>query len=564
MRKFLPVFVLICFTYKQSTAQLSLDHILDSGVLITGGINSIAYYNAVSDGKGGAIILYQKNTNLDTIFAQRISSDGKLMWGTTLNPKIAATKNNTSNSSAFLIDVISDTKGGIFFSYMEEGIDQNSNLLFESYIQHIDSNGTNLIANNGVKIIPKNYSVKYAMIVSDGGSGVIATWEEQLYDYEKSRNSNSEIFAQKYNSLGVPQWVNGGVQVCSGNGLRMAPVISSDGNNGAVIVFEDSRNCIPADSLYNTDIYAQRIDNNGNLKWTANGLPVSLKAGNQSPWEVFMQPNKNNFSISYSTYVTSPRYYDTDINVQQLNINGMRTWSANGIRLDTLLDDGNFEKLKIKSDGKGGVVAFWGKYKYVSNDVYDYSLIQRIDSATGNLLWPSSKINLINDPKEYSFANDLISDAAGNLIFSVLPYNDTAGYSRLQKINTSGTAQWGPGGKDYWFVADMLVPQADGSIIAISNEITTSDGTLDYSNIAAYKIDSNGVPVWRTAPFKTLMDGDWNDPSIWEAGVVPAENSNVVVANNILISADVVCNSLKISPGGKVTVANGIHLTVLH
>lgn len=563
MRKIVLVVIILCANYIQSKAQLSLDHILDSGVLITGGVNTIAGYQSVSDGKGGAIILFAKQINQDTIFMQHISSNGELLWGTSINPNIAAIKNNPANYSVTPVSVISDNKGGVFFTYIESGdLDQNSDEFFESYIQHIDSNGTFLMGVHGVKVAIKNYYAKYATIISDGASGVIAAWLEQAWNPKKSRFQSSEIYLQKYSSTGVPQWPNGGVQVCNAAGLRRNPAITMDGNKGVVIAFEDSRNCTPVDSFYNTDVYAQRLDSNGNLKWSASGLPVSLKPGNQSPWEAITQPGNYNFSISFST---SDNYYNnTNINVQQLSQNGVRAWAANGVQLDTLLADGDFQNFKIKSDGKGGVVAFWGKYNRVPNDVNEYSFIQRIDSASGNLLWPSTKINLLNDPNGYSYGNDLVSDMAGNLIFSVWPYNDTTDYSRVQKVDFTGNPQWGTGGKNYWFVADQLVPQPDGSFIALSNERTTYDGTYDYSNIAAYKIDINGIPVWRTSSFKTIMDGDWNDPAIWETGFVPTEYTNVMITTNVLISSDVVCNSLKVSPGFNVTLVNGAHLTVLH
>lgn len=567
MKRTLLFLIVLCFSYKLSIAQLSLDHILDSGVLITGGINTIGDYSAVSDGKGGAIILFVKQVNSDTIFAQRISSDGKLLWGTSISPKVVALKNNPENYQILTIGMIADDKGGIFFSYTEDGIDENSDFRHESYLQHLDSNGNALMGVSGIKIAYKNYYAGYPLIISDGGSGVIAVWTEKLWDFDLSRYKYSDIIAQKYSATGIPQWPNGGVQVCAGNSLKMSPAITADENKGVVIAFEDSRNCLPVDSLYNTDIYAQKLDSNGNLKWTTNGLPVSLKAGNQSPWEAFMQPNKNNFSISYSSYITYPTNSYNDINVQQLNLNGVRLWSNSGVQLDTLLDDGNFgdfENFKIKPDGKGGVAAFWGKYSFSDSDFYEYSFIQRLDSAAGNFMWPSIKINLLNDSDSLTIANDLTNDMAGNLIFSVLPFNDSETYSRVQKLNISGTPQWGSGGKNYWFDADKLLPQADGSIIALSNAFTNSDGQYDYSNIVAYKIDSNGNTVWHTSPFKTIRDGNWDDPSIWETGTVPYASSNVVVTNDILIAADAICNTLKISQGSKITVANGIHLTVLH
>ena len=61
-----------------------------------------------------------------------------------------------------------------------------------------------------------------------------------------------------------------------------------------------------------------------------------------------------------------------------------------------------------------------------------------------------------------------------------------------------------------------------------------------------------------------MADGNWNDPLIWETGFVPPAAGNIVVSNHVQVAEDAVCNSLKILPGGNVTVNVGVVLTVSH
>ena len=51
--------------------------------------------------------------------------------------------------------------------------------------------------------------------------------------------------------------------------------MASDGKGGAIIAWQDSRGTNP-------DIYAQRIDAWGNVKWAANGIAICLAADVQS------------------------------------------------------------------------------------------------------------------------------------------------------------------------------------------------------------------------------------------------------------------------------------------
>lgn len=555
MRKIFILLGIISLIEKQSSAQLSLDKMLDSGVLVTGGIHSISIDGYISDGKGGAIVLFQSDIQ-DSLFIQHISSAGKLMWGTPLNPKIAALKINPDNYYLLPVSIIPDEKGGVFFSYIEEGPTN-----FESYLQHIDSNGNALMGTNGVKIQSKFYEARYPVITSDGGSGIIVSWTELLYDFSNSKYQYAQVFAQKYSSTGLPQWPNGGIQVCSSAGMRRWPVISADGNKGAIISFEDSRNCNPVDSFYNLDLYAQKIDSNGNVKWSANALPVSLQPYNQSASQLLVQPDKQHYIISYTSQIIET-YSAKSIHVQQLTTAGSAIWSTNGVILDSVTGNGHFSNFKIVPDSKGGSVVFWGKYDLV--DFEEQSFIQRIDSATGNFLWPTGNINLLNEPAGHAIANDIIDDGAGNFIYSVWPYTNDSDYSRFQKVNLSGSSLWGSGGKDFWFLGEYLVKQNDGSFIALSNPLTSNTNQNEYSNIVAYKMDKNGNLLWNSSAYKTVKDGDWDDPSVWETGVVPTENTNVVITTNVLITSDVVCNSLKVLPGFNVTLVNGAHLAVLH
>ena len=102
-------------------------------------------------------------------------------------------------------------------------------------------------------------------ITTDDFGGAIVAWQDL-------RNGNVDIFVQRINAAGVPQWTANGVALCTAAHDQTGPKITPDGAGGAIVVWSDYR------SNTNNDIYAQRIDATGAVQWTANGVAPGRKA----------------------------------------------------------------------------------------------------------------------------------------------------------------------------------------------------------------------------------------------------------------------------------------------
>jgi hypothetical protein len=83
-----------------------------------------------------------------------------------------------------------------------------------------------------------------------------------------------DIFAQRLDTAGTPQWAANGVAVTA-DFDQFNPQMAPDGNGGAIIAWEDDRNGF-------SDIFAQRLDGTGTPLWAFGGVAVSTAAGNQS------------------------------------------------------------------------------------------------------------------------------------------------------------------------------------------------------------------------------------------------------------------------------------------
>src|SRR5216117_3092139 len=76
---------------------------------------------------------------------------------------------------------------------------------------------------------------RFPTIVSDGAGGAIVTWTDQ----RDTIATGSDIYAQRVNAAGVPQWAANGVALCTAANDQVAPTIASDGAGGAIATWTD-------------------------------------------------------------------------------------------------------------------------------------------------------------------------------------------------------------------------------------------------------------------------------------------------------------------------------------
>jgi hypothetical protein len=225
-----------------------------NGIPVCTAINNQSNTAMAPDGNDGAFIVWKDDRAgfVDfNIYAQHIASNGNLSWqndgigictstGWQQNPQIL----ESDNSTAYIVwHDLRDANGDI-------------------YAQRIDTSGTIFWAANGAAICNESHEQNNVAIASDGAGGAIMAWTDL-------RDDQGNIYAQRVDAAGNVQWAANGIPVCSAGGIQDWSVIISDGNGGAIITWEDQRQ-----SALNTDIYAQRINASGVPQWTANGVAI--------------------------------------------------------------------------------------------------------------------------------------------------------------------------------------------------------------------------------------------------------------------------------------------------
>ncbi|MBY9008996.1 MAG: hypothetical protein KGD74_03920 [Candidatus Lokiarchaeota archaeon] len=233
---------------------------------VINGIDVITYpYNQVSpricsDGDGGAIIHWddqRADGEYDGIYAQRINSTGDKNW-TSNGVPIAAAKNWFELTSG-MHQMISDENGGAIMAWADT---RDLVMYFNIYTQRINSSGDVQWTIDGVAICTASYTQRDPQLCSDGNGGAIITWRDSRLGYPYT---HVNIYAQSINSTGDVQWVSNGTVICKANGGQGEPQIVSDGDGGAIITWPDYIH--KAWNYYDTDIYAQKINSDGEIQW---------------------------------------------------------------------------------------------------------------------------------------------------------------------------------------------------------------------------------------------------------------------------------------------------------
>ncbi len=346
-----------------------------NGVVICNAISTQSSPQLVSDGSGGAIIVWEdaRNyaaTNYD-VYAQRIDSSGVVQW--TANGVCICNAGNNQG----IPQLVSDNSNGAIIVWADERVGDN-----DIYAQRVDTNGNTKWADNGVVISNAAASQWSQQLIPDDSGGALIVW------------SGGGIFVQRIDGNGNTQWTANGVDICSSG---IFPQLITLGSGDALVVWQDYRN-----GQY--DIYAQRIDGDGNTQWTANGVVICNAEDDQKAPQLTAD-GTGGALIAWESEQASGYY---DIYARRVDSAGNAQWTANGV---VICNAGNNQQSpELTSDGAGGAVIVWPDYRFSEYDIY----AQRIDGS-GNIQWTANGA-VICDEQENQRSSQLIFDGNGEII----------------------------------------------------------------------------------------------------------------------------------------------------
>lgn len=412
--------LLICVTYVSAGALAGVSSAdwPATGVAVTVAPDTQQYHQAVTDGAGGTIVVWEDHRNGTDwdVFAQRIDSGGNPVWtldgvslcsatGDQIRPRIAT-----------------DGSGGAIVVWW----DQRS-ATFDVYAQRVDSSGGTLWATDGVIVCTAPGNQLIPDITSDGAGGAIVVWED-------GRNfSHLDIYAQHMNGGGGTTWAANGVAVCLAINYQYTPRVVADGAGGAVVVWHDERFVV---SDPNEDIFAQRIDAAGNMLWTADGVAICTAPDDQRYVDIAAD-GSGGAVVAWEDY----RLGFSDVFAQRVNGTGTTVWAPDGVAVSA--EPRSRVDYDIEDDGEGGAFVVWQEWRFPDDyDIY----AQRID-VNGVRQWSmtgTAVVSLPNGQRNPGVASD---DAGGIL---VTWEDDRSGASSdvyVQRFDSSGGVVWSADGE---------------------------------------------------------------------------------------------------------------------
>ena len=463
---FSPILFILCLSLAASAAHAqwvkdgmpvgSADYDQTSVRLLPSGV--VGTFVGWTDGRSG----------IDTdIYGNLVGFDGTVYGGTGGVPVCTAVANQ------YIIGMVGDGDGGMIMLWNDER--GGTSMV---YAQRIDGEGNMLWQENGINICPAVLHAFTVSVVSDGAGGVIAVWDEY-------RNINRDIYAQRVDGSGTILWGDG-VAVCTNGSDQYTPKISPDGFGGAIVAWLDYRAA--------SDIYAQRIDADGNLLWTPDGNPVCSSGGYQT--SISMAPASGG-----GTFIAwaDDRYGYSEAFVQYIDLNGSPFWETDGI---SVCDDaGNYNYKyapRLAPDGSGGVIAVW--YDDRTGDGYNiYG--QRFD-PDGTRAWGPSGVLAL--PCYWYEDETLVikPDGSGGAILAVDMYVDDQALELdvfAQRLNHAGSRLWGSNGvavsvaENYQY-APAVAPDGFGGAIIAWEDYRPGSADIYCQRISASGLTGNPAP----------------------------------------------------------------------
>jgi hypothetical protein len=428
--------------------------------------------STVEDGVGGIVVAWDDSTNGNKdIYAQRIDSSGNAKWaanGVPVVVKAGQQKNVkiTTDGAGGAIVVWEDSVGGTW----------------DIYAQHIDGNGAATWTTGGVPVCVAALTQKTARLIPDGSGGAIITWSD------KRNGVDYDVYAQRINASGVPQWTANGILISGTVGNQRYGKIAADGAGGAYIVWEDKRGGLAY------DVYAQRINAAGTAQWTANGVAVCTADSSQTSIDI----TSDNISGTIATWRDKRSGLYHDVYAQKINSNGTMAWAANGIAISNAVYAQTSPN--ISGDGAGGAVIAWEDSCCSSWDIKS----QRVD-ASGVAQWTAGGV-LVGSATNTQISVKNISDGAGGSLYAFEDLRNGIDYDLYaHRIYWNGTADGINEEED--ILMNRFFPNPFSTSATIEIKDLNSKGTLSLyvNNVLGEKVE---LPFTISQNKVTVLRGD--------------------------------------------------------
>lgn len=323
-------------------------------------------------------------------------------------------------------------------------------------------------------------------MISHGSDGVTLVWQD--YPNSPGDHRESDVYAQRINREGDVLWAEHGVLVSAAPGYQGDPQIISDGSDGAIIIWYN----VSDQSTNQITIRAQHYDSAGMPLWPENG--VTLCTDYAGRYYSCISDDSGGAIVAWTDW----RNDTPGIYAQRIDSTGHPVWQPNGV---PVTGNTSTDLPRIVSDGLDGVIIAW---QCCPSDLAGYADVygQRV-SAAGELLWADDGVLLCPDKRGQW---DIAGDGQGN---AFVVWDGREG--EVKKIDSAGNTLWhtdlGRGEELYKrFIITVIDDGAQGAFV-LWRETVGSGATY------VQRFDASGQALWPEEGVRAFTSSFWDIPS---------------------------------------------------
>jgi hypothetical protein len=297
--------------------------------------------------------------------------------------------------------------------------------------------------------------------------------------WEDWRSGDCDIYAQKIDVDGNILWTKDGIRVCGVPRDQWGIQAIADCSGGVIAVWNDWRNG-------NVDVYAQRIDGAGASMWQAGGVPVCVNAVNQY-YPCIAADNSCGAIIAWLDL----RGGTLDVYAQRIGAStGAPAWAPNGMAVYG--GAGEQYQPTICSLGSSGAAFSWFDFRSSSCAVY----AQRI-AENGTFAWTSAGV-LCSTARGNRVYPAVVSDGSGGAIVAWQDYSQGLGEGAIvaQNVGATGALRWTTIGvivRSGRFSSGPVSMVSDGAGGAVLAWLDDPGGV---PAVMAQRVLAGGAPAW--------------------------------------------------------------------
>lgn len=426
--------------------------------------------NIVSDDNGGAYILWlDKRSGNNDIYATHILSSGNIADGWEVYGNPVVVMNGEQDQHSFR----KDGTGKAVVVWHDKRDAENPNL----YIQRMDENGQMMWEENGILLCAAEGAQERPKLIQNQDSNMMVVWRD------KRNDNDGDIYAQMVDLDGNLIW-DQDLVVYQGSGIQKNPRVESAADNSIIAVWEDGR----YDSYYK-DLFIQKISNDGSLQWDAEGVAVCVEENDQLNPRICSDNNGGAWIIwDDGRELGHPQ---EDIYIQHINNNGVALLPENGKSVCNADNQQFSPLLRMNSDH---VFAYWGDNRDSSTGMY----IQIYNSEGNEILTENGKLvyyGLCGDAINFNF----LANGSNPIIL----WEDTrnailANQIYMQVLHEDGSFTLNENGEAITNMTGYDQENMNATINTEYNEIAVvwEENRTDFKQIYAQAVDIDNNSLW--------------------------------------------------------------------